>query len=100
MGMLKTFCRALEDPASMAVGGVTTDNIAEVFAGGYAYVGTANGIFNKNDILAEDKTAPKQIVRVSLQRVERLDASLPFCRLKSCLSSANDLRSIRMSLMP
>ena len=33
----------------MAVGGVTTDTIADVFAGGYAYVGTANGIFNKNE---------------------------------------------------
>ena len=56
----------------MAVGGVTTENISEVFAGGYAYVGTANGIFNKNDILAEDKTALKQSVRKLAEELERL----------------------------
>ncbi|MBF4809726.1 MAG: hypothetical protein HXK23_05860 [Lancefieldella parvula] len=56
----------------MAVGGVTTDNLAEVFAGGYAYVGTANGIFNKNDILAEDKTALNESVRKLAEELERL----------------------------
>ncbi|MBF0975595.1 MAG: 2-dehydro-3-deoxyphosphogluconate aldolase, partial [Atopobium sp.] len=49
-----------------------TDTIADVFAGGYAYVGTANGIFNKNDILAEDKTALKQSVRKLAEELERL----------------------------
>ena len=55
----------------MAVGGVATDNIADVFAGGYAYVGTANGIFNKNDILAEDKTALNESVRKLAEELER-----------------------------
>lgn len=71
-GYAKKVCEPLGNLPLMAVGGVTTDNIAEVFAGGYAYVGTANGIFNKNDILAEDKTALKQSVRKLAEELERL----------------------------
>ena len=68
----KKVCEPLGNLPLMAVGGVTTENIAEVFAGGYAYVGTANGIFNKNDILAENKTALKQSVYKLTEELERL----------------------------
>ncbi len=71
-----------------------------LFAGGYAsYVGTANGIFNKNDILAEDKTALNESVRKLAEELECLDVSL-FASSISCLSSANDYTSIRTSPMP
>ena len=71
-GYAKKVCEPLGNLPLMAVGGVTTDNIAEVFAGGYAYVGTANGIFNKNDILAEDKAALKQSLDKLIKELERL----------------------------
>lgn len=70
-GYAKKVCEPLGNLPLMAVGGVTTENIAEVFAGGYRYVGTANGIFNKNDILAENKTALKQSVRKLAEELER-----------------------------
>ena len=70
-GYAKKICEPLGDLPLMAVGGVTIENIAEVFAGGYRYVGTANGIFNKNDILAEDKTALKQSVCKLAEELER-----------------------------
>ena len=68
----KKVCEPLGSLPLMAVGGVTTENIAEVFAGGYAYAGTANGIFIKNDILAENKTALKQSVYKLTEELERL----------------------------
>ena len=68
----KKVCEPLGNLPLMAVGGVTTQNIAEVFAGGYAYAGTANGIFNKNDILAENKTALKQSVYKLTEELECL----------------------------
>ena len=68
----KKVCEPLGNLPLMAVGGVTTQNIAEVFAGGYRYVGTANGIFNKNDILAENKAALNLSVRKLTEELERL----------------------------
>ena len=68
----KKVCEPLGNLPLMAVGGVTTQNIAEVFAGGYRYVGTANGIFNKNDILTENKAALKLSVRKLTEELERL----------------------------
>lgn len=38
----------------MAVGGINKTNIKEAFNGGYDYVGSANGIFNKEDILNQN----------------------------------------------
>lgn len=35
----------------LAVGGVNTDNVKDVLSSGYHYVGTAGGIFKKDDIL-------------------------------------------------
>lgn len=71
-GYSKKVCEPLGNLPLMAVGGVTTDTIAEVFAGGYAYVGTANGIFNKNDILTENKTALKHSLDRLTKELERL----------------------------
>lgn len=71
-GYAKKVCEPLGNLPLMAVGGVTTDTIAEVFAGGYAYVGTANGIFNKNDILAENKIALKRSLNRLTKELERL----------------------------
>lgn len=71
-GYAKKICEPLGNLPLMAVGGVTTDTIAEVFAGGYAYVGTANGIFNKNDILAENKIALKRSLDRLTKELERL----------------------------
>ncbi len=45
----------LEYVALMAVGGVNTQNINEYLDGGYDYIGTAGGIFNKEDIVNCDK---------------------------------------------
>ena len=71
-GYAKKVCELLGNLPLMAVGGVTTDTIAEVFAGGYAYVGTANGIFNKNDILTENKAALKHSLDRLTKELERL----------------------------
>lgn len=71
-GYAKKVCEPLGNLPLMAVGGVTTDTIAEVFAGGYAYVGTANGIFNKNDILTENKIALKRSLDRLTKELERL----------------------------
>lgn len=71
-GYAKKVCEPLGNLPLMAVGGVTTDTIAEVFAGGYAYVGTANGIFNKNDILTENKTALKHSLDRLTKELESL----------------------------
>lgn len=48
-------CEPLGKVPLMAVGGVTTKNIAEVILGGYSYVGTAGGIFTKSDIISQNK---------------------------------------------
>lgn len=71
-GYAKKVFEPLGNLPLMAVGGVTTDTIAEVFAGGYAYVGTANGIFNKNDILSENKIALKRSLDRLTKELERL----------------------------
>lgn len=71
-GYAKKVCEPLGNLPLMAVGGVTTDTIAEVFAGGYTYVGTANGIFNKKDILTENKTALKHSLDRLKKELERL----------------------------
>lgn len=48
----------------MAVGGINKDNVKEYLNGGYQYVGSANGIFNKKDILLMNKKAPKTTRRI------------------------------------
>ncbi len=47
----------LKNCTLMAVGGVNTNNVKEHFAGGYQYVGTAGGIFNKKDMLDKNEDA-------------------------------------------
>lgn len=56
-GYARKVCEPMGDLPLMAVGGVNADNVAEVIAGGYAYVGTAGGIFRKADLLACDAEA-------------------------------------------
>lgn len=43
-------CEPMGELPLMAVGGVNRTNVKEVFASGYAYVGTAGGLFSKTDI--------------------------------------------------
>lgn len=55
------YARKIKEPMGpiplMAVGGINKDNVAEAFASGYDYVGTAGGLFNKVDIQRGDKEA-------------------------------------------
>ena len=43
-------CEPLGDLPLMAVGGVNASNVKEILSSGYKYVGTAGGIFKKEDI--------------------------------------------------
>lgn len=60
----------LKNCTLMAVGGVNASNVNEHFAGGYQYVGTANGIFKKADILSEN-------VEGLLKSLKEFEANLP-----------------------
>lgn len=46
----KKVCEPLGDLPLMAVGGVNASNVKEILSSGYKYVGTAGGIFKKEDI--------------------------------------------------
>lgn len=59
-------CEPLGDLKLMAVGGVNEKTLPEYLAGGYAYVGSAGGIFKKADILAGNEDA----MRASLKAFE------------------------------
>lgn len=50
----------------MAVGGINKDNVAQAFEGGYDYVGTAGGLFAKEDI----KSHNKEVLKTSLKQFE------------------------------
>lgn len=63
----KKVCEPMGNLPLMAVGGVNADNVVEVIEGGYAYVGTAGGIFKKADLLACDEDA----LRASLETFDR-----------------------------
>lgn len=62
----KKVCEPLGDLPLMAVGGVNTENVKEIFKGGYQFVGTAGGIFKKQDLLDLNREA----IRVSIQAFE------------------------------
>lgn len=47
----KKVCEPLGNYPLMAVGGVNANNVREHFDGGYQYVGTAWGLFNKQDVI-------------------------------------------------
>ncbi|CAM2875254.1 bifunctional 4-hydroxy-2-oxoglutarate aldolase/2-dehydro-3-deoxy-phosphogluconate aldolase [Erysipelothrix tonsillarum] len=51
----KKVCEPLGSLPLMAVGGVNEKNVREVLNSGYQYVGSAGGIFKKEDILNQNK---------------------------------------------
>ncbi|WP_270600370.1 bifunctional 4-hydroxy-2-oxoglutarate aldolase/2-dehydro-3-deoxy-phosphogluconate aldolase [Faecalicoccus pleomorphus] len=53
-------CEPLGKLPLMAVGGINADNVKAHFDGGYQYVGTAGGIFNKKDILEMNEKEMKK----------------------------------------
>lgn len=55
----------------MAVGGVNSKNIREVFDSGYKYVGSAGGIFKKEDILSLNTLNMKKSLRELEDAIER-----------------------------
>ena len=59
----KKVCEPLGDYPLMAVGGVNAENVKKHFEGGYQYVGTAGGLFNKQDILAMNEDNMLQSLR-------------------------------------
>lgn len=65
-----SYAKKIKEPLNnvslMAVGGVNTDNVVEYLKGSYDYIGTAGGIFKKEDIKALDLNA----LRVSLTQFE------------------------------
>ncbi|QIK70634.1 bifunctional 4-hydroxy-2-oxoglutarate aldolase/2-dehydro-3-deoxy-phosphogluconate aldolase [Erysipelothrix sp. HDW6C] len=54
----------------MAVGGVNAQNVKQHFESGYQYIGTAGGIFKKEDILAQDVIALKQSLQVFVNQIQ------------------------------
>lgn len=48
----KKVCEPMGDLPLMAVGGINRNNVAKAFTSGYKYVGTAGGLFKKEDILS------------------------------------------------
>lgn len=65
-GYAKKVCEPLGDLNLMAVGGVNTSNVKEVFNSGYKFVGSAGGIFKKEDLLALNEEG----IRASLKAYE------------------------------
>lgn len=51
----KKVCEPMGDLPLMAVGGINKNNVKEAFVSGYQYVGTAGGLFPKEQILGCDK---------------------------------------------
>lgn len=55
LGYARKVCEPMGDLKLMAVGGVNRNNVKEALSSGYQYVGTAGGLFKKDDIKALDK---------------------------------------------
>ena len=51
----KKVCEPMGDLKLMAVGGINKDNVREALDSGYKYVGTAGGLFPKDQIVQMDK---------------------------------------------
>lgn len=51
----KKICEPLGSLPLIAVGGINSKNVKEYFDGGYSYVASAGGIFNKEDIINKNK---------------------------------------------
>lgn len=56
----------------MAVGGINKDNVAQAFEGGYDYIGTAGGLFAKEDIKSHNKEALKTSLKQFEAEVDRV----------------------------
>lgn len=56
----KKICEPMGDLNLMAVGGINASNVKEAFASGYKFIGTAGGLFKKEDIQKLDKQALKK----------------------------------------
>lgn len=63
----KKVCEPLGNLPLMAVGGINRNNVNEAFGSGYQYVGTAGGIFKKEDII----TLNKENLKESLVQFEK-----------------------------
>jgi 2-dehydro-3-deoxyphosphogluconate aldolase/(4S)-4-hydroxy-2-oxoglutarate aldolase len=59
-GYAKKVCEPLGNLPLMAVGGVNAENVGEVLDSGYSYVGSAGGIFKRQDILSHNTTGMKE----------------------------------------
>ena len=57
----------------MAVGGINKDNVSEALASGYDYVGTAGGLFSKEDIKNKDKAAMLRSLELFEKAIEEKD---------------------------
>ncbi|WP_291671959.1 hypothetical protein [Clostridium sp.] len=55
MDYSRKVCELMGDLPLMAVGGISAKNVKEAFLSGYRYVGTAGGLFKKNDIIHMNK---------------------------------------------
>ena len=51
----KKVCEPMGDLKLMAVGGINKENVREALDSGYKYVGTAGGLFPKDQIIQMDK---------------------------------------------
>lgn len=59
----KKLCEPMGNLPLMAVGGINRKNVKEAFEMGYEYVGTAGGLFRKEDILDLDKEKLKESLK-------------------------------------
>ena len=73
-GYARKVCEPMGDLPLMAVGGVNAENVVEVIEGGYAYVGTAGGIFRKADLVACDEGALWASLEIFDRELDRLTA--------------------------
>lgn len=73
-GYARKVCEPMGDLPLMAVGGVNAENVVEVIEGGYAYVGTAGGIFRKADLVACDEGALRASLEIFDRELDRLTA--------------------------
>lgn len=60
----KKVCEPLGDLPLMAVGGVNASNVKKILSSGYKYVGTAGGIFKKEDIKSLNYDGLKESLRL------------------------------------
>lgn len=67
----KKVCEPMGDLPLMAVGGVNRENVREVFKSGYTYIGTAGGLFAKEDIKNLDTTALEYALKLFEEEIDK-----------------------------